>query len=97
MPQPNLVKESKKYKTYTNKLTDQTYPRIIVVSIQEMYDGNKMNLPTSTKVLREAERKIKDIQQEMNFDFLSLLYRSYSSFIPEPISVSLLKRSGYTN
>lgn len=55
-PMPNLVKEAAKYGTYQNKMFGHTYPKISVVSIQELLDGQRMNLPTA-EVLKSAERK----------------------------------------
>lgn len=55
-PMPNLVKEATKYGTYQNKMFGHTYPKISVVSIQELLDGQRMNLPTA-EVLKSAERK----------------------------------------
>jgi DNA modification methylase len=55
-PMPNLVKEASKYGTYQNKMFGQAYPKIKVVSIQALLDGERMNLPTA-EVLKNAERK----------------------------------------
>jgi DNA modification methylase len=55
-PMPNLVKEASKYGTYQNKMFGQAYPKIRVVSIQALLDGERMNLPTA-EVLKNAERK----------------------------------------
>lgn len=66
-PMPNLVKASKTFGTYTNNLTGQTYPKIQVVSVQEMLDGAYMNLPTSKDVLKEAQQKNKNILPELGF------------------------------
>lgn len=57
-PMGNLVKESKKYGTYKNKQFGHTYPKIEVVSVQEILDGKKMDLPISLEVLKTAEQKI---------------------------------------
>lgn len=62
-PMPNLVKESKTFGTYTNNLIGQTYPKIKVVSVQEMFDGELMNLPTSKKALKDAEQKNQEKSQ----------------------------------
>lgn len=56
-PMPNLVKESKKYGLYKNELTHHTYNKIEVVSVQELLEGKRMELPTSTEVLKDADRK----------------------------------------
>ena len=66
---PNLVKESKKYGTYTNNITEQTYPKIQVVSVQEMFDGHHMNLPTSRDALKEAQQKSQEhLQPKLGFE-----------------------------
>jgi DNA modification methylase len=56
-PMENLVKESKKYGNYQNKIFGNVYPKIEVISVQEILQGRKMNLPTSVQVLKSAERK----------------------------------------
>jgi DNA modification methylase len=55
-PMPNLVKEASKYGTYQNKMFGHTYPKITVVSIEELLEEKRMNLPTA-EVLKSAERK----------------------------------------
>jgi len=64
---PNLVKESKKYGTYENKMFGHSYQRIEVVSIQEILNGKTMKLPTTLEVLNKAEQKIKTKQQKLEF------------------------------
>jgi len=64
---PKLDKESKTFGAYTNSLIDQTYPKIKVVSIQEMFNGEYMNLPTSKEALKEAQQKMQDIQRKLDF------------------------------
>lgn len=58
-PMPNLAKEAEKYGNYYNKMFGHTCPKIEVISVQEVLDGKKMNLPTSVSVLKKAERKTK--------------------------------------
>ena len=58
-PMDNLVKESKKYGIYKNKLFSQDYPKIEVVSIEEILNGKRMNLPTSQDVVKSAKKKNK--------------------------------------
>ncbi|HUU28872.1 MAG TPA: site-specific DNA-methyltransferase [archaeon] len=53
----NLVKESKKYGQYENRQFAQTYPKIEVVSVQEILDGRRMEIPISLEVLKKAEQK----------------------------------------
>ena len=55
-PMPNLVKESKKYGLYHNEFTDNDYPKIQVISVEEMFNGSVIELPNVMKVLRKAEQ-----------------------------------------
>jgi hypothetical protein len=66
-PMPNLVKESKKYGVYENKMFGHTYPKIEVISVEEILNGKTMKLPTSLNVLKKAERKTKNRQQKFDF------------------------------
>lgn len=66
-PMPNLVKESKRYGIYTNKLVGQSYPRIEVISVQEILDGRTMKLPTNLEVMKKAEGKARDVQTALDF------------------------------
>jgi DNA modification methylase len=54
-PMPNLIKESKKYGSYHNQFMGQDYPKIDVVSIEEMLKGKIMRLPNALSVLKSAE------------------------------------------
>jgi DNA modification methylase len=58
-PMENLIAESKKYGSYTNNLIGQIFPKIEVVSIQEIIEGKRMRLPISLSidVLKKAEQK----------------------------------------
>lgn len=59
-PMNNLVKEASKYGTYHNKLFDKTFPKIEVISVQEILDGKVFQFPTATPdVLKKAEVKSK--------------------------------------
>jgi DNA modification methylase len=66
-PMDNLVKESKKYGTYENKMFGQTFQKIEVISISEILEGKTMKLPTSLEILKKAEQKSKSKQQELDF------------------------------
>lgn len=55
----NLVKESKKYGTYQNTMFGQSYPKIEVISVEEILAGKTMKLPTTLEVLKKAEKKKK--------------------------------------
>jgi hypothetical protein len=66
-PMPSLIKESKKYGTYENKMFGHIYQRIEVVTIQDILDGKTMKLPTTLEVLNKAEKKAKVKQQTLDF------------------------------
>lgn len=62
-PMKNLVKESKKYGTYYHKQFGIAYPKITVVSIEEILEGTRMNLPISLTIHKKADLKDKKIDQ----------------------------------
>lgn len=63
-PMENMVKESKKYGTYRNNLYGKDFPKIQVVSVEEMLNGSRLDLPTILGVLKSATRKGKTAKQE---------------------------------
>lgn len=68
-PMDNLVKESKKYGTYKNKLFNHDYPKIEVISVEEIFQGKRMNLPTGVAVVKGAKKKNKGNDQgSLNLD-----------------------------
>jgi len=53
---PNLVKDCKQYGHYQNKFMGNDYPKIQVISVEEMFEGKRMQFPTNTMgVLKSAE------------------------------------------
>jgi len=55
-PMSNLVKESKKYGHYQNKLMGNDYPKIQVISVEEIFEGKRLQFPTNImEVLKSAE------------------------------------------
>jgi hypothetical protein len=66
-PMKNLVKESKKYGQYTNKVLGRVYPKIEVISVSEILAGKKMNIYTSMDVLKQAQKKVSNNQQKIEF------------------------------
>jgi site-specific DNA-methyltransferase (adenine-specific) len=62
-PMANLVKESKKYGTYQNKLFGQSYPKIEVISVQEILEGKRLSLPSTAtvEVLKSAGRQFEGL------------------------------------
>jgi DNA modification methylase len=67
-PMPNLAKEAAKYGSYQNKMFGHAYPKITVVSVQELIDGALMAIPTVVSVLKSAERKGKKEKTKDIFD-----------------------------
>jgi len=65
-PMENLVKESKKYGLYTNKLFNKTYEKIQVISIDEIMNGARLEIPM-LDILKKAERKSKDKQLAVDY------------------------------
>ncbi len=61
-PMPNLVKESKQYGLYHNNFNDSDYPKIQVVSVGDIFDGQRLELPNVMKVLKDAEQHIEQSQ-----------------------------------
>lgn len=55
-PMDNMVKECKKYGEV--KLAGNFYPKIEVVNIEQMFQGNYLKLPNTIEVLKKAEQKI---------------------------------------
>lgn len=66
-PMENLVRESKKYGMYKNKQFEHSYPKIEVVSVKEILDGRRMELPISLDVLKKAEQKRMSDQTSIEF------------------------------
>ncbi len=65
-PMPNLVKESKQYGMYKNEQFGREFPKIQVVSVQDILKGERMNLPIAMTVLRDAE--LKYLSKQSSFD-----------------------------
>jgi DNA modification methylase len=68
-PMPNLVKESSKYGIYKNRMFDESYPCIQVVSVEELLSGKRLPNLRTIEVLRSAEKaKINDMQTDVFAD-----------------------------
>ena len=63
-----LVKEGEKYGNDQNKMFGHTYPKITVVSVQDILGGKKMYLRTSIEVLKKAEQKTQERTTKDIFD-----------------------------
>lgn len=64
-PMPNLVKESKQYGNYQNTLINKSYPKIQVISVEELLNGARLELPNVVKVLKTAEQHV----DQMGLDY----------------------------
>ena len=53
---PNLVKESKTFGFYHNNFNNNDYPKITVISVEEMLLGARLNLPNPVDVLKQASQ-----------------------------------------
>ena len=62
-PMPNLVKASKHFGSYKNKLFGHEYPKIEVISVEEILSGKRLNLPVSVGVVKSAAFQGKDNQE----------------------------------
>ncbi len=60
----NLVKESKKYGFYTNELFGSTYPKIEVISVEQILSGERIRIPLNQRidVVKAAQEKAQDNQ-----------------------------------
>ncbi len=63
-PMENLVKESKKYGLYTNVLFGASYPKIEVVSVEQILAGHRIAIPLNQRidVVKSAQEKAQDTQ-----------------------------------
>jgi DNA modification methylase len=55
-PMPNLMKESKKYGLYHNEFNNKDYPKISVISVTELLNGERMALPNPADVVKKAQQ-----------------------------------------
>lgn len=67
-PMGNLVKDSKQYGTYTNNVMFKNYPKIQVISVADILNKKRFDLPISIEVVKSAERKQKAENQPTIFD-----------------------------
>lgn len=49
-PMSNLVKESKKYGFYTNEIFGGTYPKIEVISVRDILNGERIRIPLNQRI-----------------------------------------------
>lgn len=55
-PAPNLVKASKEFGRYYNKLVNNDYPKIQVISVADIFAGQFIELPNVAQVLKTASQ-----------------------------------------
>ena len=57
--------EAAKMGSYTNPLTEQTYDKVKIVSVEEILAGERLNIPTSIQVLKKAEISKNKMQHKL--------------------------------
>jgi DNA modification methylase len=67
---PNLVKASKQYGLYENPFTGgRTFPKMQIVSVQDLLNGARLELPNPTEVVKKAERHLANmLNPTLEFD-----------------------------
>lgn len=68
-PTAPMIKEAKNMGEYINPLTHQAYPKIEIVTIVEILNGKRLNLPQAVEVLREAQLKKEVKDNPLGLDF----------------------------
>ena len=61
-PMPNLVKEALKYGTYENSFLKLKFPKIQVVSVEEILAGARLTLPATQAI--EVTKKAKKVEKD---------------------------------
>lgn len=61
-PMPNLVKEAAKYGTYENSFLKLKFPKIQVVSVEEILAGARLTLPATQAI--EVTKKAKKVEKD---------------------------------
>lgn len=68
-PTKPMIKEAKNMGTYINPLTQQEYPKIEIVTIEEILKGKILNLPQAVAVLKEAKKKKERLDNPLGLNF----------------------------
>ena len=68
-PTKPMILEAKNMGTYTNPLTHQEYPKIEIVTIKELLNDKRLNLPQAVEVLKEAQIKKAIKNNPLGLDF----------------------------
>ncbi len=66
-PTKQMNAEATKMGKYKNPLTEQEFDRISIITIDEILEGERLNIPTSVSVLKKAE--ITKNKNQHKFDF----------------------------
>lgn len=69
-PTRDMVEECKKLDRYINKLMEKDYPRIQIVTVEEILAGERLNIPTSHQiaVVKSAQSRVADKNQHPLFE-----------------------------
>jgi site-specific DNA-methyltransferase (adenine-specific) len=65
-PTKPMIEEAKSAGAYTNPLTNQSYDRIKIVTVQDILNREYLNIPTMTAAVKSAKEKVKDNQQKLS-------------------------------
>jgi len=68
-PTRDMIAECKKIGKYKNSLMDQEYPKIEIVTVEDILNGNRITIPTSHQisVIKTAQLKKNNNQAELEF------------------------------
>jgi site-specific DNA-methyltransferase (adenine-specific) len=66
-PTKQMNAEAAKMGKYVNPLTEQKYDKVSIVTIQQMLEGERLNIPTSIDVLKKADLKKNNNQSKLEF------------------------------
>jgi site-specific DNA-methyltransferase (adenine-specific) len=66
-PSKPMNTEATKMGKYINPLTEQEFNKVSIVTIKELLDGERLNIPTSVDVLKKADLKRNNNQSKLDF------------------------------
>lgn len=66
-PTRDMIAECKKIGTYHNNLIDRDYPKIEIITVQEMLDGARITIPASHKIDVVKSAKLKESEEKLDF------------------------------
>lgn len=67
-PTRPMIQEAVSMGKYINPLTNQEYHKIEIVTIKEILDGKRLNLPQAVEVLKEAKLKKEQLDNPLGLD-----------------------------